>query len=54
MALGVFDDAEQAREWFSARNGALSGKTPNAVARTERGRTDVYKVLVRLEHGVYS
>ncbi|HVR44796.1 MAG TPA: antitoxin Xre-like helix-turn-helix domain-containing protein [Thermoanaerobaculia bacterium] len=54
-ALELFDgDASGAGEWLEAKQPALGGGVPLALARTELGSREVELLIERLEHGVFS
>jgi len=45
---------EEARRWMQTPKRALAGRTPLQFADTEPGANEVYDLLGRLEHGVFS
>lgn len=53
-AIEVLDGRENARAWFTEPARALGGETPLQFADTEPGAREVERLLLRLEHGVYS
>lgn len=54
MAKHVFEDAENAREWFKEPNRELHGERPLDLLDTDVGAQSVVRVLHRIEYGVYS
>lgn len=54
LAQSVFEDDQNAREWFREPNRALGGDRPLDLLDTETGTARVMRVLNQLEHGVYS
>jgi putative toxin-antitoxin system antitoxin component (TIGR02293 family) len=53
-AVDVLDGLENARKWFTEPARGLGGECPLAFADTEPGAREVERLLIRLEHGVYS
>jgi putative toxin-antitoxin system antitoxin component (TIGR02293 family) len=53
-AEDVLDDIENARKWLTEPARALGGEPPLEFADTEPGAREVERLLIRLEHGVYS
>jgi len=54
-ALALFEgDREAATEWFTARQPALGGAVPIALAKTDLGAREVEALAGRLEHGIFS
>lgn len=53
-AIDVLDGVENARTWLTNPVRALGGESPLVFADTEPGAREVERLLVRLEHGVYS
>jgi acyl carrier protein len=53
-AKEVFENDETAQKWLKRPNRALGGKIPYDLLDTEEGREQVYKLLGRIEYGVYS
>jgi putative toxin-antitoxin system antitoxin component (TIGR02293 family) len=53
-AAEVLGGPENARKWFTEPARALGGERPLAFADTEPGAREVERLLIRLEHGVYS
>ncbi|MBC5801263.1 MAG: DUF2384 domain-containing protein [Candidatus Eremiobacteraeota bacterium] len=54
FARRVFEDDENASAWFKEPNRALGGERPLDLLDTEVGTQQVFRVLYRLEHGIYS
>lgn len=53
-AVEVMDGIDAARAWLKQPLRALGGAVPLRYADTEPGAREVERVLLRLEHGVYS
>lgn len=53
-AVEVFEDKNAAKQWFKIPAKALGGKTPLEYADTEPGAQEVFDLLGRIEHGVFS
>lgn len=53
-AVEVMEGVEDARAWLTSPVRALGGATPLQYASVEPGAREVERLLVRLEHGVYS
>ena len=53
-AVDVFDGRKNARKWLTEPARALGGEAPLEFADTEPGAREVERLLIRLEHGVYS
>jgi len=53
-AVDVLEGPENARKWLTEPARALGGEEPLAFADTEPGAREVERLLIRLEHGVYS
>lgn len=53
-AVEVLDGPENARKWLTEPARALGGEEPLEFADTEPGAREVERLLIRLEHGVYS
>lgn len=53
-AKDVLDGIENARKWLTEPARALGGEPPLEFADTEPGAREVERLLIRLEHGVYS
>lgn len=53
-AVDVLEGKENARKWLTEPARALSGEKPLEFADTEPGACEIERLLIRLEHGVYS
>lgn len=53
-AVEVLDGPDNARKWLTEPARALGGEKPLQFADTEPGAREVERLLIRLEHGVYS
>jgi len=53
-AVNVLGSPENARKWLTEPARALGGEKPLEFADTEPGSREVERLLIRLEHGVYS
>ena len=53
-AVEVLNGKENARSWLTQPARALGGEAPLHFADTEPGAREVERLLLRLEHGVYS
>jgi putative toxin-antitoxin system antitoxin component (TIGR02293 family) len=54
-ALELFEgDADAARRWFTSQVGALGGRSPIALCRSDVGTREVEALIDRLEQGVLS
>lgn len=53
-AVDVLGGPENARKWLTEPARALGGEKPLEFADTEPGAREVERLLIRLEHGVYS
>lgn len=53
-AVDVLEGEENARKWLKESARALDGESPLRFADTEPGAREVERLLLRLEHGVYS
>jgi len=53
-AIEVLDGRDNARRWLTEPARALGGEAPLHFADTEPGAREVERLLLRLEHGVYS
>ena len=53
-AVDVLDGQENARKWLTEPARALGEEKPLEFADTEPGAREVERLLIRLEHGVYS
>lgn len=54
QAAEVMEGLDEARLWMTSPVRALGGETPLRYASVEPGAREVERLLVRLEHGVYS
>jgi putative toxin-antitoxin system antitoxin component (TIGR02293 family) len=50
----VFADPEKASRWMRKPNRALEGRRPLDLLESDTGSRAVEKILLRIEHGVYS
>ncbi|PQJ26841.1 hypothetical protein BSZ35_18085 [Salinibacter sp. 10B] len=53
-AVDVLDGKDNAQKWLTEPARALGGEKPLEFADTEPGAREVERLLIRLEHGVYS
>lgn len=53
-AKDVFEDDEEAANWFSDRIPSLAGHTPFELCASEAGAREVDQTLGRIEHGVFA
>jgi putative toxin-antitoxin system antitoxin component (TIGR02293 family) len=54
-AVELFEgDKEEALKWLNLPSKALSMKVPTELLASETGAYEVMKLIIRLEHGVYS
>lgn len=53
-AVDVLDGVENARRWLTQPARALGGEAPLRFTDTEPGAREVERLLVRLDHGVFS
>lgn len=53
-AIEVMGSLESARRWFAGPKKALGGKTPMEFCDTEPGAQEVFNLLGRIEHGVFT
>jgi len=53
-AMDVFEERNLSRKWFREPAKALGDKTPIDYADTEPGAQEVWDLLGRIEHGVFS
>ena len=51
LAEDVFGDAAQVRAWLADPQNGLGGKRPQELLATELGRSQVRRLLMRIEHG---
>ena len=54
MAIDVLEDEAAAVHWLKRPQIGLGGRIPLAMLSTDPGRDQVEKLLLRIEHGVYS
>jgi putative toxin-antitoxin system antitoxin component (TIGR02293 family) len=54
MAVAVFGDKKDARDWLNSPQFGLGGAVPLDYAKSEVGAREVENLLGRIEHGVYS
>lgn len=54
MAIDVLEDEAAAVHWLKRPQIGLGGRIPLAMLTTDPGRDQVEKLLLRIEHGVYS
>ncbi len=52
--LEVFEDTTDFKYWLATKNTALGGKTPIQLLSFSFGREQIFDVLGRIEHGIYS
>ena len=45
--------AKNAASWLSSKIASLGDQTPTSLLKTEAGRSQVERVLLKIEHGVY-
>lgn len=53
-AIEVLGSLDEARRWFANPKRALGGKTPMEFCDTEPGAGEVFNLLGRIEHGVFT
>jgi putative toxin-antitoxin system antitoxin component (TIGR02293 family) len=53
-AKDVFEDGDEAAEWFGEPLSVLGGHTPLELCATEAGAREVEQTLGRIEHGVFA
>ena len=53
-AIRLLDSEEEARAWMTEPNRALGDTSPLDYADTEPGALEVERLILRLEHGVFS
>jgi putative toxin-antitoxin system antitoxin component (TIGR02293 family) len=53
-AIEVLESAENANKWLNSPQYGLGGAVPLEYARTAAGAREVFNILGRIEHGVYS
>jgi putative toxin-antitoxin system antitoxin component (TIGR02293 family) len=54
LAIEVLEDEARAVSWLKRPQIGLGGRTPLALLTTDVGRDQVEKLLLRIEHGVYT
>lgn len=54
LAIAVLEDRGRAFGWLKRPQISLGGKTPLSLLGTDVGRDQVEKLLLRIEHGVYT
>jgi putative toxin-antitoxin system antitoxin component (TIGR02293 family) len=54
LAIEVLEDEARAVSWLKRPQVGLGGRTPLSLLTTDAGRDQVEKLLLRIEHGVYS
>jgi putative toxin-antitoxin system antitoxin component (TIGR02293 family) len=54
LAVEVLEDDARAVSWLKRDQVGLGGRTPLSLLATDAGRDEVEKLLLRIEHGVYS
>jgi len=54
LAIGVFESEAAAADWLKRPQIGLGGRVPLELLTTDVGRDQVEKLLLRIEHGVYS
>jgi putative toxin-antitoxin system antitoxin component (TIGR02293 family) len=54
LAIDVLEDEERAMRWLKRGQIGLGGRTPLSFLTTDAGRVEVERLLMRIEHGVYS
>jgi putative toxin-antitoxin system antitoxin component (TIGR02293 family) len=54
LAIEVLEDEERARGWLERSQIGLGGRTPLSLLVTDLGCAEVERLLLRIEHGVYS
>ena len=54
LAIDVLEAEEPAIAWLKRPQIGLGGKRPLALLTTDAGTTEVKRLLIRMEHGVYS
>lgn len=52
--LEVFENTEDFKYWLETKNMALGGKTPAQLLSFSFGREQIFDILGRIEHGIYS
>lgn len=54
LAGVVFEDQQRAIAWLTTPQGGLGNRVPFELIQTEPGAQEVYDLLGRIEHGVFS
>lgn len=54
LAIDVLEGEEPAVHWLKRPQFGLGGRTPLSLLATDAGRDEVEKLLLRIEHGVYT
>jgi putative toxin-antitoxin system antitoxin component (TIGR02293 family) len=54
LAIEVLEDEARAMHWLKRPQIGLGGRTPLSLLTTDVGRDEVEKLLLRIEHGVYT
>jgi putative toxin-antitoxin system antitoxin component (TIGR02293 family) len=54
QAVGVFGDAERAREWLGKPKKRFDQRTPMQMLRTDLGGRMVEEMLGQIEHGMFA
>lgn len=54
QAVGVFENAEDARAWMTSSQIGLGGESPLEYSDTDAGAREVEYLLGRIDHGVFS
>jgi putative toxin-antitoxin system antitoxin component (TIGR02293 family) len=54
LAIGVLEDEHRALHWLRRAQVGLGGRTPVSMLGTDIGCTEVERLLLRVEHGVYA
>jgi putative toxin-antitoxin system antitoxin component (TIGR02293 family) len=54
LAIDVLEDEGPAVRWLKRPQFGLGGRTPLSLLATDAGRDEVEKLLLRIEHGVYT
>lgn len=53
LAVDVFEDEREAKQWLSSPKANLDNLTPLEAMATDSGATQVEQMLYRIEYGVY-
>lgn len=54
LAIEVLEDEQRAVQWLKRGQIGLGGRIPLSLLTTDAGRDEVEKLLMRIEHGVYT